>query len=238
MDSEAVWQHIDRERSWMADLLESLPRAAWEQPSLCEGWSVRDVGAHLTFSHARLLDVAWPAMRTGFRYNAMIKYAALRSPLTHEDIVARLRGFVGSRRRAPFVTELEPLLDILVHTQDICLPLGIDHPMPVDAAAVVADRVLSLRGPMRLWKAPREVRLVATDTDWTYGDGQVVQAPMQFHLLTLTGRQPSCPKATVASHEPASRVYARTERTSMSQDRADRYAVEAAILRRRERPNN
>jgi len=192
MDSEAVWQHIDRERLWMADLLESLPRGDWEQASLCHGWSVRDVGAHVTFSHARLRDVVWPALRTGLRYNAMIEHAALRSPLSHQEIVARLRGFVGSRRTAPFVTEMEPLLDVLVHAQDICLPLGIDHAMPVDAAVAAANRVLSLRGPMRLWKPPRGVRLAATDADWSYGDGPVREAPMQTHLLTLTGRRPSC----------------------------------------------
>jgi uncharacterized protein (TIGR03083 family) len=189
MDSDAVWRHIDNERSTLADLLESLPEAAWGQPSLCQGWSVRDVGAHLTFSHARLRDVVWPAIRTGGRYNAMIAYAAVRSPLTHEQIVATLRGFVGSRRRAPIVTELEPLLDILVHTQDICLPLGIEYRMPVDAAVAAADRVLSLRGPMRLWHPPSGRRLVATDADWAYGHGPLVQAPMQAHLLTLTGRQ-------------------------------------------------
>lgn len=199
MDSNAVWQHIDSERSKLADLLESLPLAAWEQPSLCQGWSVRDVGAHLTFSHARLRDVGWPAVKTGFRYNAMIRYAALRSPLTHDQIVATLRGFVGSRRRAPFVTELEPLLDVLVHSQDICLPLGIEHPVPVDAAAAAADRVISLRGPMRLWEPPRGVRLVATDADWAYGDGAVVEAPMQSHLLTLTGRQPCSSRKTTAT---------------------------------------
>jgi hypothetical protein len=55
---------------------------------------------------------------------------------------------------------------------------------------------------MRLWKPPCQ-RLVATDTDWAYGHGPVMQAPMRFHLLTLTGRQPSCPKASVASHAPA-----------------------------------
>ena len=203
MDSQAVWQHIDRERSWLADLLESLPQVAWERPSLCEGWSVRDVGAHLTFSHARLRDIAWPALRAGFRYNAMIKDTALHCPFTHEEIVATLRGFVGSRRTAPFVTEREPLLDVLVHAQDICLPLGIDHPMPVQAAVAAADRVLCLRGPMRLWKPPHDVRLVATDADWTYGAGPVMQAPMQSHLLTLTGRQPSSPPATTASQEPA-----------------------------------
>src|SRR5690349_19775121 len=100
MDSDTVWRHIDRERSWLADLLESLPAPAWHQRSLCEVWSVRDVGAHLTFSHARLRHVAWPAIRTGFRYNAMVKYAALQSPLSHEQIIATLRGFVGSRQRA------------------------------------------------------------------------------------------------------------------------------------------
>jgi uncharacterized protein (TIGR03083 family) len=190
MDSNTVWQHIDNERAWVAGLLESLPEPAWDRPSLCEGWRVRDVGAHLALSHARVRDLLWPAVRTGFRYNAMIKYSAIHSRLTHEDIVATLRGFVGSRKRAPIVSELEPLLDILVHTQDICVPLGVDHPMPVDAAAVAANRVLALRGAMRLWKPPSGVRLVATDTEWSYGTGAVVRAPLQSHLLTLTGRQP------------------------------------------------
>jgi uncharacterized protein (TIGR03083 family) len=199
MHSNTVWQHIDNERSWLADLLESLPQASWDKPSLCEGWSVRDVGAHLTFSHARLRDLMWPAVRTGLRYNAMIKYTAVRSPLTHEQIVSTLRGFVGSRRRVRFVTDLEPLLDVLVHTQDICVPLGIQHPMPIDAAVAAADRVLSLRGPMRLWEPPRGVRFVATDADWVYGDGTVTEAPIQSHLLTLTGRQPSPTGAITAT---------------------------------------
>jgi uncharacterized protein (TIGR03083 family) len=199
MDRETIWHHIDTERSRLADLLESLPQVAWEQPSLCAGWTVRDVGAHLTFSHARLRDVAWPAVRTGFRYNPMIRYAALNSPITHEQIVATLRGFVGSRRTAPFVTELEPLLDILVHSQDICVPLGIEHPMPVDAAVAAADRVLSLRGPMRLWAPPRGRRLVATDADWAYGHGAEQHAPIQSHLLTLTGRRCASAQAGTAA---------------------------------------
>jgi uncharacterized protein (TIGR03083 family) len=199
MDSETIWQHIDTERSKMADLLESLPQPAWEQRSLCEGWSVRDVGAHLTFAHARLRDVAWPAVRTGFRYNEMIRYAALHSPLTPTQIVATLRGFVGSRRRAPFVTDLEPLLDILVHSQDICVPLDIEHSMPVDAAVAAADRVLSLRGPMRLWDPPDGVRLVATDADWAYGYGVEKEATIQSHLLTLTGRQRASSEASTAT---------------------------------------
>ncbi|MGH3353963.1 MAG: maleylpyruvate isomerase family mycothiol-dependent enzyme [Nocardioides sp.] len=188
MDTDTVWRHIDHERTAVADLLESLPDGAWGTPSLCAGWTVRDVGAHLTFAHARIRDVIWPALRTGLRYDAMIDYAARRSPLDQQEIVAILREFVGSRRRAPFVTELEPLIDILVHAQDICVPLGIDHAMPVDAAAAAADRVLGMRGMMRLWEPPGGVRLLATDIDWSWGEGSVVEAPMRDHLLTLTGR--------------------------------------------------
>jgi uncharacterized protein (TIGR03083 family) len=188
MDSDTVWQHIDTQRSWLADLLESLPDAAWTQPSLCTGWSVRDVAAHLTFAQARVRDLIWPAVRAGFRYDTIVRDTALRSPLTHEQIVATLRGFVGSRRRVAFITDLEPLIDVLVHTQDICLPLGIDHPMPPEAAAAAADRVLSTPWPIRRWRPPRGVRLVATDTDWAYGSGPELRAPMQAHLLTVTGR--------------------------------------------------
>lgn len=184
-----MWRHIDAERAWLADLLESLPAEAWQQPSLCAGWTVRDVGAHLTFAHTRVRDLFWPAVRGGFRYDAIIKDTALRSPLTHREIVAILRGFVGSRRRVAFVTDLEPLIDILVHNQDVCVPLAIDHPMPPDAGAAAADRVLSTPRPIRRWTAPKGIRLVATDIEWAYGDGVEVRAPMRSHLLTLTGRQ-------------------------------------------------
>jgi Mycothiol maleylpyruvate isomerase N-terminal domain len=223
MDSEAVWQHIDRERSWMADLLESLPRAAWEQPSICEGWSVRDVGAHLTFSHARLRDVAWPAMRTGFRYNAMVKYAALRSPLTHEDIVARLRGFVGSRRRAPFVTELEPLLDILRA-----------HPGHLPATAHRPPNACrrGCRGRRPGAQSARPHAAVEATTRsalgrhghrldvWRRSRGPSTDAVPRAHPHRSATFMPESDRSQ--SWSPHSRPNARTERTSMSQGRADR----------------
>ena len=189
MDSDTVWHHIDNERAWLADLLESLPPEGWQQPSLCEGWTVRDVAAHLTFSHTPMRELLWPAVRAGFRYDVVVRDTALRSPLTHEEIVATLRGFVGSRRRVAFITDLDPLIDILVHNQDICRPLGIDHPMPPDAAAAAADRVLSTPRALRRWRPPHTIRMVATDVDWAYGSGDELRAPMQSHLLALTGRQ-------------------------------------------------
>jgi uncharacterized protein (TIGR03083 family) len=188
MDSDTIWGHIDQQRLAMAAILAGLPEQAWTEASLCERWTVRDVGAHLTFAQAGIGDVVGPLLRSGFRFNTMIREAALRSRLDHDEIVATIRGFVGSRRRAPGVSELEPLADVLIHTQDICVPLGIEHQMPLAAAVVAADRLLSLPPPFRLRAPYRGVRFEATDVDWAWGSGEVVRGPMQWVLLTVAGR--------------------------------------------------
>ena len=189
MESDEVWGHIDRERAYLADLLESLPAEDWARQSLCEGWTVRDVGAHVSMAEARVRDILWPAVRSGFSYNGMVRYAALHNPATREEIVATIRGFADSHRLAPFISELEPLLDVMVHVQDVCIPLGIEREIPAEVGAVTATRMLSLRGPMRLWRAPSGVRFVATDVDWSHGTGTVVEAPMQAILLGIMGRR-------------------------------------------------
>ncbi len=188
MDTDTIWKHIDTERAWLADLLESLTEERWRAPSLCDAWTVRDVGAHLTLAQSSVKDLLRPVLRAGFRYDTFVRDTAVRSPLTHQQIVATIRGFVGSRRRVAFITDLEPLLDILVHTQDVCRPLGIAHAMPLDAATAAADRMLTTPVTIRRWRNPRGVRLVATDADWEWGSGREVRAPMETHLMSLTGR--------------------------------------------------
>ena len=189
MDLDTIWRHIDSERAWLADTLESLPEEDWARPSLCDGWTVRDVAAHVSMAQARPRELLGPALRAGFRYDAIIKGSALRNPRSHAEIVATIRSFLGSRRKAPMITDLEPLIDILVHNQDVAVPLGIEHAMPPEAAAAAADRVLRTPWPLRRWRAPSDLRLAASDTDWTWGEGgTVVEATMQEYLMALTGR--------------------------------------------------
>ena len=189
MDSDTIWRHVDSERSALADILEALPDDAWRTPSLCDGWTVRDVAAHLTFSHAGLRDLLGPAVRAGFRYNVAVRDAAVRCPLGHDQIIDTLRGFVGSRRKVPGVSEREPLLDVLVHTQDICLPLDIDHPMPADAAVVALERVIWWSRRVPLGPRLRDVHLVATDETWEWGAGRRIEGPVRWLLLAASGRE-------------------------------------------------
>jgi uncharacterized protein (TIGR03083 family) len=188
MDSDTIWRHVDTQRTALADILETLPEDAWRTPSLCAAWTVRDVAAHLTFSHAGLRELLGPAVRSGFRYNAAVRDAALRSPLSNDQIIDKLRSFIGSRRTVPFVSEREPLLDILMHTQDICLPLDIDRPMPTDAAVVALERVLWWSRRLPIGPRLRDVRLVATDVAWEWGSGRPVEGPIQWLLLAAGGR--------------------------------------------------
>ena len=50
MDKDTSWAIIDQQRSLLADLLDNLTAEQWSAPSLCEGWTVRDVAAHLSLA--------------------------------------------------------------------------------------------------------------------------------------------------------------------------------------------
>jgi uncharacterized Actinobacterial protein TIGR03083 len=48
MDLDEVWPAIDTQRLGLAEVLDRLTEQEWRHPSLCDGWTVRDVVAHLT----------------------------------------------------------------------------------------------------------------------------------------------------------------------------------------------
>lgn len=188
MDADTVWSHIDTQRLAFADVLEGLTPEQWATPSLCTGWTVRDVGAHVTMAQSGMRDVIGPMLRARFSFNRMIQDSAVANRLTPAEIPAAIRAMAGSRKKAPGVTMLEPLLDILVHTQDACVPLGIDRPMPTDAALVAIKRSLSYPRPIRLGPTFPRVRFVATDAEWSHGEGDVVEGELRWLLMTVNGR--------------------------------------------------
>src|SRR3954454_14420026 len=137
MDSDELWTTIDAQRTSLADLLAGLTPEEWATPSWCAGWRVRDVAAHLALAQVPLA-VALPALlRARGSFDRMVHdTAVVRATAPPEELVGAIRAMVGSRRRAPVVTEVEPLLDVLVRGQDIARRLGRDRPVPPAAAAV------------------------------------------------------------------------------------------------------
>src|SRR5215218_7773048 len=141
MDTDATWRHIDQQRADLADFLETLTAEQWTTPSLCAGWTVRDVGVHLTQSVAPWPRMAWEAVRSGFRFNDMVSRTAREDPSTPDEVVATLREMVGVRRRPPGTAVADPLMDTLVHGQDIAIPLGVERTIPIEPAVIAARRV-------------------------------------------------------------------------------------------------
>ncbi|QBX54647.1 maleylpyruvate isomerase family mycothiol-dependent enzyme [Nocardioides seonyuensis] len=191
MERTEMWGHIHRERAALAEQLADLSPADWSTETLCTGWSVLEVGAHV-ISHPQIRagEVAGMLARNLGRrgYNQMtyleVKRRARKE--TPESVLADFATYDGSTRTVPGTTRKEALIDVLLHTQDILRPLGRSHDMPPDAAAAAADRVRVL-GWLTGWGA-RGVRLEATDVDWSHGEGLLVRGPMQELLMVFTGR--------------------------------------------------
>lgn len=193
MDPDAVWNHIHSEREFLASLLAELPAEGWDHPSLCAGWAVRHVAAHVISSaEASPRDVIAMMWRGQGNFNRALYREGLRLGSRQPDeILDAFDRNRGSRHHPLGTTRWEPLLDALVHTQDIALPLGLSHTMPIEAAQAAADRVWSWPFPFFARRRLRRFQLIADDTDWTAGSGAEIRGPMSALLLLLTGREAS-----------------------------------------------
>jgi len=142
-------------------------------------------------------------------HDIAVRHAA-RPPTT--DIVAELRRYADSRRLPVMTNYRNILFDVLVHAQDIAIPLGREYPMPSEAARVGADRVWTMGWPFWARRRLRGLRLVAGDIDWSAGAGTELRGPIAMLLLLLTGRT-----TTALPHLSGGGVHIITERFVMPQ---------------------
>jgi uncharacterized protein (TIGR03083 family) len=201
MDRDESWRVIAWQRRELADLLDELSDAEWETPSLCAGWRVRDVAAHVALAPQApsIWAITADAVRARGRFHRLNHDVAVRHaqrPVT--DLVDELRRYADSRR-LPIVTNYRNILfDTLVHAQDIALPLGRELPMPPEAAGAAATRVWTMGWPFWARRRLRAVRLVAIDVNWSVGTGPDVTGPIDALLLLLTGRTVALSRLTGA----------------------------------------
>jgi uncharacterized protein (TIGR03083 family) len=178
------------EREDLLRLVEGLTPEQWRAPSLCEGWTVRDVVAHmlsyeelgprqLAARFARGLFLVNRVNAVGLAENAGRTPAELvdllREHLTPSGLTAGMGGAIG-------------LTDGLVHQQDIRRPLGEQRVIPAERLVPALRTALYgpvLRGVLRV----RDVRLVATDMAWTFGRGPEVRGTGEALLMAVAGRK-------------------------------------------------
>ncbi len=187
----AVDAAVSAERHRLADSVADLTDEQWATPSLCAAWTVRDVVAHLTVTTRLTVPrLLWAAVRARGSFDRMeVDLAAQRAAAySPAELVAQLRDSAASTRRFPGSTPMDPLMDLVVHAQDIARPLGRRLVSPPDVVAACLAYVAPNRfmgGPQRL----AGVQLVSTDTGWTHGDGAELRGPDIDLLLVAAGRR-------------------------------------------------
>ena len=180
---------VHRERLRLASMLDELAPDEWEHASLCPGWRVRDVVGHLVLGQESTVGsmVVEFGRARGDVHRVIRDTARRKGAERTTTLVGELRGAADSDHRLPFTSHLEPFVDILVHGQDIAIPLHRALPMPVNDAAVAAARVWQMRF-FGARKRMHGIQLVADDVAWSRSDGLLIEGPIEPILLALTGR--------------------------------------------------
>ena len=185
------WDVVERERLALADLLDTLLPRQWEARSLCDGWSVTDVVAHLT---ALLSGGAAGLARAALRAHGDV-HAANRAvvdaapPRRRAELVGELRARAASHVHPPGTGSRAPLAEVMLHRLDITVPLGLAVDRPVEPWGPVLDFLTSPQA--RLGFVPRgrpRVDLAATDLGWSSGAEPGVVGPAASLALVLAGR--------------------------------------------------
>ncbi|MFI1912030.1 maleylpyruvate isomerase family mycothiol-dependent enzyme [Nocardia sp. NPDC020380] len=176
---------VARERRELADLLRTLSPEQWTAESLCAGWQVRDVVAHLLYEATNPLTYLWETVRAGGspdRLNAL--YIRRGRDLTTPELLTAFETTIGrgtAARSAPRIA----LADTLIHHQDIRRPLGLTRRVPAQHVSTI------LRHPdpfLRTSRRTRGLRFTATDMDWHQGAGPQVQGPGEALVMAIAGR--------------------------------------------------
>lgn len=185
-----------RNRRLAASMFAGLSDEQWRTPSLCEGWTVREVCAHLV-PPAGGLDVRGTLglVRDVVRYRGdlarMVDQTARRDARQPtEALVAALRERAEVRLKPPVIGAAGPMVDTAIHLRDAARPLGLDvGPPPEDWEPVLdflvtgpAERGFVGRG------RTRGLRLEATDLAWSHGEGDPVRGPAEALALGVAGR--------------------------------------------------
>jgi uncharacterized protein (TIGR03083 family) len=196
--AEDIDARVARERAALLDVLDGLGAEQWRTPSLCAGWSVRDLVVHLLMPY----EVSTPRfllmmLRARFDFDRAADRWARTDPRSPSAVADALRNTQNRTFSVPGAPAEAELSHLVIHAQDVYLPLGVPSPTEPQNAAIALDQLTSPRARGAIPPGILDgVTFVATDTDWRHGDGPEVSGPARALLSTIAGRSGALPELT------------------------------------------
>lgn len=180
---------VEAQYTALAALLEGMDEARWETPSLCAGWRIREVVAHM-ITPARYSEEEFNAELRACAFDFGVlndKIAARDAVLPPAELVAGLRSPVLHAWR-PRDSVRSALNHAVVHSLDITVPLGAAGRVPPGTVTTVLDDLADGGVAAFFGVSVEGRRLRATDVDWSFGAGPELRGTGEDLVLALTGR--------------------------------------------------
>ncbi|MEU7632210.1 maleylpyruvate isomerase family mycothiol-dependent enzyme [Nocardia sp. NPDC049220] len=191
MTDTEVRTAVAAERTDLADLLSGLDAKSWDAPTLCAGWRVREVVAHITMPYR----LSSPRFMLGMikalgNFNRMADRSARddAAMLSADDLVRSLCDNIDHPWKPPGGGFTGALSHDVIHGLDITVALGLDRVVPEDRMRLVLDAVKPKN--VKFFGVDLEgVELRADDLNFSYGSGAALSGSAQDLLLVLCGRK-------------------------------------------------
>ena len=188
-DDAALQPIVASEYLALADVMAAAGEADWNASSLCEGWRVREVIAHLSmaarYDHATFL--AELQARDGDFGRLSNEIAAQDAQLPTAELVADLQADT-LLHWAPRGSYHDALNHVVIHGLDAMVPLGDRRYPPAATVQIVLDDLTAGGLHEHFGTSIVGRRLETTDLDWSYGSGPVLRGKAGDLALVLCGR--------------------------------------------------
>ncbi|WP_327415177.1 maleylpyruvate isomerase family mycothiol-dependent enzyme [Streptomyces sp. NBC_01233] len=182
---------IAAERRELAAVLDGLSAEEWDAPTLCGGWRVREVAAHMTMGFRYSLSkTAWELIRARGSLHRMTDRCAHKDAAAHST--RELAAFLGDNAAHPWrppVGGIEAALGHdVIHGLDITVALGLGRRVPEDRVRILLGTVDART--VTFFRADLGgVELRADDLIWSFGTGTPLSGAAQDLLLLAYGRR-------------------------------------------------
>ncbi len=188
----ATWESAAKARRDFATMIEGLTPEQLEEQSLCNEWTARGVLAHVTsFVETPLPRFFATIAKNKFNFDkASVDMANRQLARPTKDVLASLRSKATKSAALPMFPEEMTLSDVVIHTQDVRRPLGLDGSVDDEALDKTLEFLTTHKMATTLVSRPSldGVKLVATDREWSFGEGAEISGTGEALVMALANR--------------------------------------------------